>query len=690
MSEALEKLRNIAFVAHGGAGKTSLAEAILFKAGITNRIGRVEDGNTVMDFEPEELKRTSSISSGFCQYTWDKYTVNLIDTPGDQNFFSDTKLSMQAADAAVVLVDAVDGVKVQTEQAWDFAADAQLPCIIFINKLDRERADFPRTLEDISNCLDLKPITLHLPIGKEDDFRGIVDLVSMKSYTYDEDGNVTKGDIPEDMQDQVDSARETLIEDVAEADDELIERYLEGETLSDDDIKTALRKGILTRVFVPVLCGSAIRNIGVDIFMDTINSCMPSPKDMGAKTGVDPKDDSSIERSPVPDEPFSAFVFKTIADPYAGRLSIFKVVSGAIGSEGNFYNATKEVKERFNQLLTISGKDQKPATGAGPGSIVAVAKLKETTTGDTLCDEGSKIRFQCAEPLPNLISFALEPKSKGDEDKIFSSISKLIEEDPALKLDRNIETHQILLSGAGQVHIEATVEKLKRKYNVEVNLSTPKVPYKETIKKKARAQGKHKKQSGGHGQYGDCWIDMEPLPSGSGFEFVDAVVGGVIPRQYIPAVEKGIIEASKKGILAGFQCVDFRVTLNDGSFHAVDSSEMAFKVAGSLAYKKAAESANPILLEPIMKVTITTPDDYMGDIMGDLNGRRGRVLVMDSAGKNQVINANVPMSEFLTYAPDLRSMTGGRGIYTMEFSHYDEVPAQLVDKIIEAVAAEQE
>jgi elongation factor G len=690
MSQAFNDLRNIALLGHGGSGKTSLAEAILYKAGVTNRIGRVEEGNTVMDFEPEELKRNASISSGFCQYTWKKHTVNLIDTPGDQNFFSDTKLSMQAADGAVLLVDAVDGVKVQTEQAWDFATDLDMPCTIFINKLDRERADFSRTLQDISECFDLKPITLHLPIGKEENFKGIVDLVSMKSYIYDEEGKVTRGDIPKDMQSQVDSEKEKLIEDVAEADDALIERYLEGETLSDDDIKTALKKGFLSRIFVPVLCGAAVKNIAIDIFMDTINSVMPSPLDVPPREGTHPKDGSTIKRSPDPDEPFSAIVVKTIADPYAGRLSIFKVISGTLGSEGNVYNSTKEVKERFNQLLTIFGKEQKPAAGAGPGSIVAVAKLKETTTGDTLCDESDKIRYECVKPLPNLISFALQPKSKGDEDKIFSSISKLLEEDPALNLDRNLETHQILLSGAGQVHIEATIEKLKRKYNVEVNLSTPKVPYKETIKKKARAQGKHKKQSGGHGQYGDCWIDMEPLPSGAGFEFVDGVVGGVIPRQYIPAVEKGIIEAAQKGILAGFPCVDFKVTLNDGSFHAVDSSEMAFKIAGSLAYKKAAENANPILLEPIMKVTITTPDEYMGDIMGDLNGRRGRVLGMDSAGKNQVINANVPMAEFLTYAPDLRSMTGGRGIYTMEFSHYDEVPAHLVDKIIEAAAAEQE
>jgi elongation factor G len=685
MRETIEKSRNIAFVSHGGAGKTSLAEVILFKTGVTKRIGRVEDGNTFMDFEPEELKRNASLSSGFGQYVWDKHTVTVIDTPGDQNFFTDTKLCMQAADSAVLLVDAVDGVKVQTEQAMEFANDFKTPCMIFINKLDRERADFARTLQDITDSLEIKPITLQLPIGSEENFKGIVDLVAMKAYTYDEAGRATAGDIPEDMQDLVESEREKLIEDVAEADDELIERYLEGEDLSDEEIKSALKAGVLARTFAPVLCGSAIKGIGIDLFMDFINSCMPSPLEVPPKAGINPADGSEVMWEPNPDAPFAGFVFKTIADPYAGRLSIFKVVSGTLGSEGNFYNATKETKERFNQLLTLAGKDQKPVSEAGPGAIVAVAKLKETVTGDTLCYDSDKVVFTCADPLPPLISFALEPKSKGDEDKIFSSLSKLLEEDTALKLDRNAETKEILLSGSGQVHIEATVEKLKRKFNVEVNLHTPKVPYKETIKKKVRVQGKHKKQSGGHGQYGDCWIDMEPLPRGSGFEFVDAVVGGVIPRQYIPAVEKGIIEASPKGVLAGFPCIDFKVTLNDGSFHAVDSSEMAFKIAGSLAFKKAAEAANPVLLEPIMKVTITTPDEYMGDIMGDLNGRRGRVLGMDSAGKNQVINAQVPMSEFLTYAPDLRSMTGGRGMFSMEFSHYDEVPMQMAEKIIEAL-----
>ncbi len=689
MSEKVEKLRNIALAAHQGAGKTSLAEAMLFKTGVSKRLGRVEDGNTIMDFEPEELKRKSSISTGFHQIDWKKHNINILDTPGDQNFFTDTKICMQAADSAVVVLDAVDGVKVQTEQAWDFAEQYNIPCAIYINKLDRERSDFFRTLKDAADCFQPKPIIVQLPIGTEDDFRGIVDLIHMKAYTYDADGKTAEGDIPAEMKEEVEIEREAFIENVAEADDELIERYLEGETLTDDDIKTALKKGTLSRTFVPVLCGSATKNIGTDLLLDFINSTMPSPADRGSIPGIDPSNSNEIERSPVTDAPFSAFVIKTVADPYAGRLSIFRVVSGTLGGDGNFYNVNKEAKERFNQLLQIAGKEQKPINEAVPGDIVAVAKLKETTTGDTICSDTDKIQFKCAKPLPNLISFALESKAKGDEDKIYISLTKLLEEDTSLILKRNSETKEILLSGAGQIHIETIIEKLKRKFSVEVLLKTPKVPYKETIKKKVRVQGKHKKQSGGHGQYGDCWIQMEPLPRGKGFEFVNAIVGGAIPKTYIPAVEKGVVEASQKGILAGFPCVDFRVTLDDGTFHAVDSSEMAFKIAGSLAYKKAAEEAKAVLLEPVMKVTITTPDDYMGDIMGDLNGRRGRVLGMDSAGKNQVINAEVPMSEFLTYAPDLRSMTGGRGIYTMEFSRYDEVPAQMTEKIIEEINKEK-
>jgi elongation factor G len=463
----------------------------------------------------------------------------------------------------------------------------------------------------------------------------------------------------------------------------LIERYLEGETLADEDLNAALRSGTLAHTFVPVVCGSATQNIGIDLLMDFVTTSMPSPIDRGARSGVDPTTGDEIERAPDENAPFSGFVVKTVADAYAGRLSIFRVVSGKLGSDGTFFNPNKDTKERFTQLLTIAGKEQKTAKGAGPGSIVAVAKLKETRTGDTLCDDAAKIKYTCAEPLPSLISFALTAKSKGEEDKIFISLTKLLEEDPSVKLERVAETKEILLSGLGQIHVETILDKLKRKFSVEAQLNTPKVPYRETIKGKIRVQGKHKKQTGGHGQFGDCWIQIEPLPRGKGFEFVDAIVGGVIPKTYIPAVEKGIVEASQKGVLAGFPAVDFKVTLDDGSYHQVDSSEMAFKIAGSLAFKKAVEGANPTLLEPIMKVKITTPEDYMGDIMGDLNGRRGRVLGMDNAGKNQVINAQVPMAEFLSYASDLRSMTGGRGMFTMEFSHYDEVPAQIAEKIIE-------
>lgn len=690
MSENIKSLRNIAFVGHGGAGKTSLAEVMLFNTGVTNRHGRVEDGTTSMDYEPEELKRNISLSSSFHQYSWKKHKISFIDTPGDQNFFSDTRSCMQAADGVVVVVDAVDGVKVQSEIAWDFTKEFNLPSIIFINKLDRERADFLRTFKDATDCFEPKPVILQIPIGAEAGFKGIVDLVDMKAYTYDEKGKGTTIDIPADMQDQVNEEREALVENVVESDDELLERYLEGESLSNDEINAALREGTLSRSLTPVLCGSATKNIGIDLLQNFIVNCMPSPYDRGAWVATDESGENELRCEPDPDGPFSAFVFKTVADPFAGRLSIFRVVSGTLGGDGNFYNVNKGTRERYNQLLTLAGKEQKPVNKGYPGSIVAVAKLKDTTTGDTICDESNKIKFKCAEPLPSLISFAIEPKSKGDEDKVFISLSKLLEEDMALQLTRNAETKQILLSGLGQVHIDVTAEKLKRKFNVEVQLSTPKVPYKETISKKVRVQGKHKKQTGGHGQYGDCWVQIEPLPRGAGFEFVDKIVGGAIPRQYIPAVEKGIIESSGNGVLAGFPCVDFRAILDDGGYHSVDSSEMAFKIAGSLAFKKAAKDAGPILLEPIMKVSITTPDEYMGDIMGDLNSRRGRVLGMDTKGKNQVINANVPMAEFLTYAPDLRSMTGGRGIFFMEFSHYDEVPAQISQKMVEEMNKDKE
>jgi elongation factor G len=690
MSEKVEAIRNIALLAHGGAGKTSLAVAMLFDAGVINRLGRIEEGNTALDFEPEEIKRTSSISTGFHQLSWKKHTVTIVDTPGDQNFFSDTKTCLQAADAAVVVIDAVDGVKVQTELGWEFLDDFRLPRAIFINKLDRERADFRRAFDDAKAMFQPKPIILQLPIGAESGFKGIVDLITQEAHVYAEDGKAKVSEVPADMKDLVAAEREVLIENIAEADDVLLERYLEGETLSEEDLRNTLRKGTLGRVFTPVVCGSSTRNIGIDLLMDLIAAALPSPLDQGPKAGQDPASGKEIERLPDPKAPFSALVVKTITDPYAGRLTIFRVFSGTIGGDGTFYNSKKEVRERYNQLLVILGKEQKPVEGAGPGSIVAVAKLKETGTGDTLCDEANKILVTPVEPIPTLISYALSAKTKGDEDKVFTSLTRLLEEDTSLRVERLPETKEIILHGLGQIHIETTVERLRRKFNVEVQLNIPKVPYRETIKKKVRVQGRHKKQTGGHGQFGDCWVQFEPLPRGKGFEYVDAVVGGAIPRQYIPAVEKGIVESAQRGVLAGFPCVDFRATVDDGSYHAVDSSEMAFKIAGSLAFRKAAEQAEPVLLEPIMKVTVIAPDEFMGDIMGDLNSRRGRVLGMENAGKNQVINAYVPMAEFQTYAPDLRSMTGGRGIYRMEFSHYDEVPAHIAQKIIEATGKAKE
>ncbi len=690
MNEKIAQIRNIALVGHGGAGKTTMAEALLYNAKIIDRRGSVENGNTTMDFEPEEIKRLSSITSGFYQYQWKKHDITLIDTPGDQNFFSDSVSCMQAADGAIFVIDGVDSVKVQAEEAWEFAASYNLPCAIFINKLDKERADFLQTLSDCQEIFEQpKPIVLQLPIGAKEEFRGVIDLVNMKAYTYDADGNTVAGDIPEEMQEQAETEKEALIENIAEADDELLERYLEGETLSDEELNTALKKGIQTRAFAPVLCGSATANIGFDLLAEFIINCMPSPLERGDWTARD-ADGNEVTCTPDPEAPLAGFVFKTVADPFSGRLSLLRVVSGRLGSDGTFHNTAAESNERYNQLLMMTGKKQKNTDEAVPGAIVAMAKLKNTNTGHTICDSSRKLFFSCAEPLPSVISFAVEPKKKGDEDKIHSALTRLTEEDPALQISRDKEAKAIILSGRGQIHIETAVERLKRKFNVEVLLKTPKVPYRETITQKTRVQGRHKKQSGGHGQFGDCWIQMEPLERGEGFEFVDKIVGGAIPKTYIPAVEKGIVEAAVKGPLAGFPCIDFRVILDDGSYHSVDSSEMAFKIAGSIAFKKAAIEAKPVLLEPIMEIVVTTPEEFMGDVMGDLNSKRGKVLGMDSKGKNQVVRAHVPMAEFLTYDPDLRSMTGGRGKFSLEFSHYEIMPTQEAEKVIESVNRESE
>jgi elongation factor G len=688
MSDEIKTMRNVALAGHGGAGKTTLAETMLFNAGVTNRLGKVEEGNTVMDFQPEETKKQQSINTSFIKYTHNKHLITLMDTPGDQNFFSASKTCFPVADCLAFVIDGVGGPSAMTEEAAASAIEYNLPGFVIINKLDRERADFSTAVDACKNALKKKIIPVCVPIGAEDEFNGLVNIITGKAYVYDADGKASETDIPADMADDIEMAKEEFIENVAELDDELLEKYLEGEEVSQDELKNTFRKGVLDAIFYPAVCASASKQIGVDVISDFITDYMPSPIDRGDWVATDSNGDE-VMVSPDPDAEFCGYVFNTIVDPYAGRLSLFRVISGSLKKEGNIVNVTKDTKERFSQLLEIAGKEQKNISSALPGSIVAVAKLKNTLTGDTLTG-GQQIQIKGPQPMPPVISFAISPKSKADEDKIHEAIRKVLEEDTGLKLERNEETKQTILSGRGLVHIEVTADKIQRKFNVGMNIETPKVPYRETFKKKVRVQGKHKKQSGGHGQYGDCWIRLEPLVSGSGFEFVDEIVGGVIPKNYIPAVEAGVKEASQHGILAGFPCVDFRVIVDFGSYHSVDSSEMAFKMAGSLAFKNAAKDAKATLLEPIMKVSVKVPEDNTGDIMGDLNSRRGRVLGMDSEDDKQIVNAHVPMSEMLRYAPDLSSMTGGRGTFTMEFEQYDVVPPDLAKKIIEQTAAEKE
>lgn len=690
MTDETKNVRTFAIISHGGAGKTSLAEAMLFNAGVTTRLGKTDEGTSIMDYEPEEVKRKITISTAFNTLNWKKHQLTVIDTPGDFNFIAETKTSMQGADAVLVLTDAIDGVRVQTEKVWEFADEMGHPRIIFVSKIDKERADFQKTIQDIQANFGKSCVPLQLPIGVAENCKGVVDILNAKAYyTKGDSGQFEVKDMPPELADQAAQYKEEVVERVAESNDELLEKYLEEGELSAEEVKNGLRGAVISGKLIPITCGSGVSNIGIQPLMDLIVECFPSPQDQGEKKGLNPQGDAEVVRQPDSNAPLSALVIKTISDPYAGRLSILRVFSGTLTPDSTVLNSTKSNKERFGQLLRLKGKNQEPVQSAGPGDIVAVAKLKETTTQDTLCSEKDPIVFPPVELPPAIYSLAVEPKSKGDEEKIFSSLYRLLEEDLTLKLERKEETKEMILSGMGEIHIEATIDKLKRKFGVEVNLKLPKVTYKETIKGKTRIQGKYKKQSGGRGQYGDCWIEMEPLPRGEGFKFYDKIVGGVIPKQYIPAVEKGIAEALPEGPLAGYPVVDFKVDLVDGSFHPVDSSEMAFKIAGSMAFKKAIMEAKPTLLEPIVIMEITVPDDCMGDIIGDLNSRRGRVLGMESKGKKQIVKANVPLSEVLKYAPDLRSMTAGRGMFTMKFSHYEEVPAQLQEKIIEASKEEE-
>jgi len=687
MTKKVDQIRNVALVGHSGCGKTSLAEAILYSAKSVNRLGRVDDGTSTMDFEPEEIKRKVTLGTAFHPYNWKNGRFNLIDTPGENDFISDTKICLQAAEGTVVVVDAVDGIRVGTEKVWGFAGEYSLPRVIFINKLDRERADFYKILKEIEDIFSINVTPIYLPIGAESDFSGIVSLITLQAYLYKNDGSGSSkdGDIPGPMAETVDTWREKMMENIVEVNDDIMEKYLDGQEITPKEIEEIFIEGVKSGMVVPVIPGSALLNIGVKHLLDIIDQVLPFPSERGKVKGHKIHSDEDVEFDAVDDAPFSALVFKTLADPFAGRLNLFKVMSGKIGSESTVFNSTKGVKERLGQLLSIEGKKQTPIKTAGAGDIAAVAKLKETATGDTFCIGDNPVVFDPAQPFSPTISFAIEATEKENEDKVYSSLAKLMEEDPTLKVDRDQSTSEIILSGTGQIHLENTRDKLKRKFGVEISLKTPKVPYRETIRgAKEKISYRHKKQTGGRGQFAEVHFDIFPLERGEGFVFKEALSGMNVPRNFVPAVEKGIVEAMRSGVLAGHPVVDLKIRFYDGKSHEVDSSEMAFKIAASMCFKKAVQEATPILLEPIVSIEIRVPEDVMGDVIGDINGRRGKVLGMDTEGKHQIIKAEVPLAEVLRYSFDLTSITGGRGSFQMEHSHYEEVPVQLAEKIIAA------
>ena len=689
MAIEISKIRNVAFVGHGGVGKTSLVEALLFAAGATTRLGKVDDGSTTTDFDPDEIKRKISLNTAVAFCDWKGHRLNFVDTPGYGDFISDARAGLRVVEAAVVVVDAVAGVQVQTEKVWKFASEYDLPRVVVVNRLDRERADFWRTLESLSKRLKAKLVLLQIPVGAESAFKGVVDLIKMKALVY-ADGKPQEGEIPGALGEQAREYRDKLIESAAETDDELLAKYLEEGAIGEAEMLKALRLAVAGGKVIPVLAASATKSIGSHPLLDLVVESFPSPADRGEVEGIELRSKAPARLAPDPKAPMAALVFKSVSDPHVGKLSIFRVYSGTLKSDSQVLNVSKETRERVGQVAWLQGKTQKPAQALGPGEIGVVAKLKETLTGDTLTDEANPVlltRIVFPEPA---ISYAIQPKTRGDEDKISHALARMAEEDPTIRYHFEAETKQLLVSGVGQLHVEVIVERMKRKYNVDVTLLPPRIPYKETIKGRAEVQGKYKKQTGGRGQYGDVWLKLEPVQRSAGFEFVDDIFGGSVPRNYIPSVEKGVREAMKRGVISGYPVVDVRVTLYDGTYHEVDSSDMAFQIAGSLALQKGIQEAHPILLEPIMNVEVTLPTDQTGDVIGDLNGRRGRIVGMEPAGETGTVKAQVPMAEMLNFEPALRSMTGGRGAYAMEFSHYEEVPAFLAEKIIAAVKAEKE
>jgi elongation factor G len=688
MTVEIAKLRNVAIVGHGGVGKTSLVEAMLFAAGAVTRLGKVDDGTTTTDFDPDEVKRKISINTAVAYCDWKGHHINLIDTPGYGDFIADARAGLRVVEAAVVVVDAVAGVQVQTEKVWKFASEFNLPRAVVVNRLDRERAEFARTLEALARRLKGRLVPIHLPVGEEHDFRGYVDLVKQKAITY-ADGKATEGSIPADLANAAREAREKLVEAAAETDDDLLSKYLDEGALDEAEMLKALRTGIADGKVIPVLCAAASKSVGATGLLDLVVEAFPSPADRPEMSGLDGKTKQPAARSATTTAPVSALVFKTLSDPHVGKLSLFRVYSGTLKNDSQLLNTAHGSKERMGHISWLQGKNSKNVDALGPGEIGVVAKLKETQTGETLSDDAHPFELpRITFPEPS-ISFAIQPKSRGDEDKISLALARIQEEDPTVHHHFDPETKQLLISGVGSMHVEMIVERMKRKYNVDVTLLPPRIPYKETVKGRSEAQGKYKKQTGGRGQYGDTWIRIEPVPRGNGFEFVDDIFGGAVPRNFIPSVEKGVRDAMKKGILAGYPIVDLKVTLYDGSYHDVDSSDMAFQIAASLGLQKGFMEANPILLEPVMNVEVVTPSEQAGDVIGDLNSRRGRIMGMEPAGETASVRAQVPMAEMLTYETSLRSMTGGRGGYSMEFSHYEEVPAFIAEKVIKEAKAEK-
>lgn len=685
-----EDIRSIALISHGGAGKTTLNEALLFDAGLISRMGKVEDKNTVSDFDSEEQKRGISISTSLSTIPYKNKTLYILDTPGFADFVGEQRSAMRVADGALVLINATSGVEVQTHAVWDFAVTFETPAIFYVSKLDREHTDFLGVVSDIKENISENAVPLYLPIGKESNFKGVVNILTGKSYVYKGDGTpkYTEGGVPDDMADEVALIREALIERIVEVDDDLMMRYLEGEEIPTDELAAVLRKAVCARSLFPIIPGCAPANIAIPQLMDMIVDYMPSPKDMLHRGAL--KGDEVINIPPDENARFLGFVFKVLVDPYVGKLSYVKVFSGKLRSDQTILNVTQGKEERLSPFRMMRGKESTECKEIILGDIVAIPKLESTIAGDTLGMKGEELQFRRIQFPKPVYSVAVMPKSRADEDKLGNAINKMLKEDRTLSYYKNPETNDAILSGMGDMHLDIMLSKIKERYKVDLMTRTPKVPYRETIKKKASAQGKHKKQSGGRGQYGDVWFELAPREKDSGIEFVDRVVGGAVPKNYIPAAEKGLREAAARGYLAGYPTTDFTCAIFDGSYHEVDSSEMAFKIAASIAFKKCMEKANPVLMEPIMNVQVTVPEDCLGDVMGDFNSRRGRIMGIDSEGKLQIVKAQCPLSEMFRYAIILRSMTSGRGSFSMEQDHYEEVPAEIAKKIIEKANKEKQ